>query len=53
MPQEGLKNMQENIKTYPIDTFDYDFENDSLFFNYKGIDYESSIDIEDIILDLV
>ena len=44
--------MQENLKTIPIDTFDYDFENDSLFFIYKGVDYESSIDIDDIILDL-
>lgn len=52
MPQEGLKNMKEKINTYPIDIFDYDFENDSLFFNYKGIEYESSIDIDDIILDL-
>ncbi len=52
MPQEGLKNMPEKINTYPIDIFDYDFENDSLFFNYQGIDYESSIDIDNIILDL-
>ena len=52
MPQEGSKNMKEKINTYPIDIFDYDFENDSLFFNYKGVEYESSIDIDNIILDL-
>jgi uncharacterized protein YuzE len=39
-------------KTYQIDLFDYDFENDSLFFNYKGIDYKTSIMIDNIILDL-
>lgn len=32
--------------------FDYDFENDSLIFNSKSREYESSIDLGDIILDI-
>jgi uncharacterized protein YuzE len=43
--------MEEN-NVYPIDLFDYDLENDSLLFNYKGIDYKTSIRIDNIILDL-
>jgi hypothetical protein len=43
--------MEEN-DVYPIDLFDYDLENDSLFFNYKGIDYKKSTRIANIILDL-
>ena len=43
--------MEEN-NVYPIDLFDYDLENDSLLFNYKGIDYKTSIRVDNIILDL-
>jgi uncharacterized protein YuzE len=43
--------MEEN-NVYPIDLLDYDLENDSLFFNYKGIDYKTSTRIANIILDL-
>jgi uncharacterized protein YuzE len=42
----------EGINIYPIDLFDYDLENDSLLFNYKGTDYKTSTRIENIILDL-
>ena len=35
-----------------IDVYDYDEENDSLFFFYRGVEYESSIHIENIIVDL-
>jgi hypothetical protein len=42
----------ESTESRPIDVFDYDFYNDSLFFSYKGgAKYESSIDLGDIILD--
>ena len=35
-----------------IDVYDYDPENDSLFFFYRGMKYESSIHVENIIVDL-
>lgn len=41
-----------NPRSIPIDILDYDLENDSLFFNYQGIPYESSIDLGNIILDI-
>ena len=34
------------------DFCDYDFENDSLFFNRNGVQLESSIDLGNIILDM-
>jgi uncharacterized protein YuzE len=37
---------------YNIDTLDYDFENDSFLFNSKSREYESSIDLDGIILDI-
>jgi uncharacterized protein YuzE len=37
---------------YEIDVIDYDYENDSLIFNSKSREYESSIDLGDIILDI-
>jgi uncharacterized protein YuzE len=43
--------MQEN-EIYKIDVFDYDLENDSLFFKYKGKKYKTSTRIDNIILDL-
>jgi uncharacterized protein YuzE len=41
-----------NPHLIPIDVIDYDFENDSLLFNHQGTQYESSIDLGDIILDI-
>ena len=37
---------------YEIDVIDYDYENDSLIFNSKCREYESSIDLGNIILDI-
>lgn len=34
------------------DFYDYDFENDSLFFNRNGVQLESSVDLGNIILDM-
>ena len=39
-------------KSNSIDIFDYDFENDSLLFNIKSIQYESSINLGNIILNI-
>jgi len=44
--------MKDKRYSYPIDVFDYDFENDSLLFNNQNIDYESSVDLGDIVLDI-
>lgn len=44
--------MKDRSYSYPIDVFDYDFESDSLLFNNQNIDYESSVDLGDIILDI-
>ena len=41
-----------NSSPIPIDFYDYDFENDSLLFNCKNLQYESSIDLGNIILDM-
>lgn len=34
------------------DSYDYDFENDSLFVNRKGVKLEASIDLGNVILDM-
>ncbi|MGB9929828.1 MAG: DUF2283 domain-containing protein [Methanosarcina sp.] len=44
--------MTESSNYRSIDVWDYDFQNDSLFFHSSGIKYKSSIDLGDIILDL-
>jgi hypothetical protein len=37
-PQTVSEKMEKyGRKLYTVDLFDYDLENDSLFFNYKGI----------------
>jgi len=42
--------MEDNSNS--IDVFDYDFDNDSLLFNNQSVEYESSIDLGNIILDM-
>lgn len=44
--------MTESSNYRFIDVWDYDFENDSLFFHSTGIKYKFSIDLGDIILDI-
>jgi uncharacterized protein YuzE len=46
--------MSDILKSRDItaDFYDYDFENDSLFFNRNSVQLESSIDLGNIILDI-
>src|SRR5665647_2646303 len=54
MQIEGRKLMSDipKIRKIKADFYDYDFENDSLFFNRNSVQLESSIDLGNIILDL-
>lgn len=54
MQIEGRKWMRDisNARQIAADFYDYDFENDSLFFNRKGVQLESSIDLGNVILDI-
>jgi len=51
---EGLKRMKDksNFRQITIDHSDYDFENDSFFFNHGGVQLESSIDLGNLIIDM-
>lgn len=51
---EGQKLMSDIPKSRQIsaDFYDYDFDNDSLFFNRNSVQLESSIDLGNIILDI-
>jgi uncharacterized protein YuzE len=54
MQIEGQKPMTDisNSRQNAADFYDYDFENDSLFFNRKGVQLESSVDLGNVILDI-
>lgn len=51
---EGQRSMNNIPKSRKIaaDYYDYDIENDSLFFNRSDVQLESSIDLGNIILDM-